>query len=334
MCPALLTFSSAALLNSRPARTRHYSYTTVRPAPNTYTKRCRRRKNAPAALFGRNGFNSNNNTREEAVGYSLSGRASHPFAGLKKNVRDLAAPGAYAIRDEYGVLQYVGYAKDVGKRLEMHLNMDMTTDVRMEDYSFQTYIPRVDKKDVTAELLEGILEYWVSENGGMPPGNTVDRHIWEAFSKTTTTTRESTQRQSSSSPGTYAANNRNNSDQPEVKIPVRERRTPRRRATRTDADDGWQQPVGAGVKNNNTYQYGGAGGREDDYVEMNVDPLDPFTASSHRRTTRDGIWDPTGGAEDGEDWIPIFGVVGVASIVWLFSVLGGVVSTGAPSLGM
>lgn len=74
--------------------------------------------------------------------------------------------------------------------------------------------------------------------------------------------------------------------------------------------------------------------RRDDYVDMNVDPLDPFTATSHRQTTRDGVWDPTGGDDDGEDWVPIFGLVGVMSVLWLLSVLGNALPTASPSLGM
>lgn len=68
------------------------------------------------------------------------------------NVRDAVGPGAYTIREGDVVFQYVRYAKDVGLRLKMYVN----TRINMDG-------------------LEGILIYWVSENGGMPPGNTVDR---------------------------------------------------------------------------------------------------------------------------------------------------------------
>lgn len=327
MTPALLTFSSPALLSSHPLRRgRHANCSPLQREKFSTAKRWRKHTNAsgPTALFGRRSSRKN-----EAAGYSLSARAVVSFADLNSTLSDLGAPGAYAIRDEDGVLQYVGYAKDVGKRLRMHAKV-IQMDVDL-GYSFQTYIPRVDRKDVTAELLEGILEYWVSENGGMPPGNTVDRHLWESFSANNSTTDTATE----AGPNT-AQRAPPTENEREVQIPVRERRTaPRRRsASRADAE-----PVGASSVYNNSNSYNDAsynGGKEGDYdyVEMNVDPLDPFTATSHRRTTRDGIWDPKGGADDGEDWIPIFGVVGVASIVWLLSVLGGVVSTGAPSLGM
>lgn len=74
--------------------------------------------------------------------------------------------------------------------------------------------------------------------------------------------------------------------------------------------------------------------REEDVIELNVDPLDPFTATKYAQTTREGLWEAATGDGDGDDWIPIFGVVGVATIIWLLSVLGNALPTAAPSLGM
>lgn len=103
---------------------------------------------------------------------------------------------------------------------------------------------------------------------------------------------------------------------------MRERRTPRRTAS---------QRVYRGERPGNRAVWNG---KDDDVVDLNVDPLDPFTASSHPRTTRDGVWDPSGGDDDSEDWVPILGLVGIASVLWLLSVLGNALPTASPSLGM
>lgn len=70
---------------------------------------------------------------------------------------------------------------------------------------------------------------------------------------------------------------------------------------------------------------------ENDYVEINVDPLDPFTATSHTRSTR-SLWDEEEVGQ--EDWVPIFGLMGIAAIIWLCSVIGNTLPASAPSLGM
>lgn len=121
---------------------------------------------------------------------------------------------------------------------------------------------------------------------------------------------------------------------PEPAIPVRERRTARRQSARPHREPE-DRPVGAAA--NSFFRRGTPAGWEasaDDFTDVNVDPLDPFTATSHRKTTRDGIWDPTGGERDGEDWMPIFGLVGFASLLWLLSVMGNALPTAAPSLGL
>lgn len=111
---------------------------------------------------------------ELAQGFALADAPLKYFEELNGDFSDWALPGAYAVRDEQGELRYVGYAKDVGRRLELHI-----TQVPQQCKSFQTYIPDLPRGDVTPDLLEGVLEYWVGENGGMPSGNTVDRARWE-----------------------------------------------------------------------------------------------------------------------------------------------------------
>lgn len=129
-----------------------------------------RRRTQPAALFGRKA--------RRPQGFALNDAPEYEFEDLQTLKSTLNKPGAYAVRDHVGVLQYVGYAKDVYVRLQQH-----QIDVPSKCSCFHTYVPELPKKDVTPELLEGVLEYWVSENGGMPVGNTKERAQWESFGK-------------------------------------------------------------------------------------------------------------------------------------------------------
>lgn len=86
-----------------------------------------------------------------------------------------ARPGAYAVRDVDGVLRYAGYSRDVRARLAFHKEA-----VGAEAAATcQVYAPD-DSERVTAESLERVLEYWVSENDGVvPEGNIGGRDLWE-----------------------------------------------------------------------------------------------------------------------------------------------------------
>lgn len=127
-------------------------------------------------------------------------------------------------------------------------------------------------------------------------------------------------------------------------IPIRERNTPRKvptrqrtnigaatgafdssfasssRATaarvRRDAWDSWQAD-------------------DDDFVEVDVDPLDPFSVSKKRSTTRSS-WDSSEIDDDDieEDWVPIMALAGFAGLLWLFGVLSNALPAATPSLGM
>jgi hypothetical protein len=73
---------------------------------------------------------------------------------------------------------------------------------------------------------------------------------------------------------------------------------------------------------------------EEDYVYVDVDPLDPFSPGRSRDAPK---WTSSPFADDNlgeDDWIPIAGLLGVASLVWLFGVLSNAVPAAAPSLGM
>ncbi len=140
--------------------------------------RAARRRTAVVALFGRK--------QRQPQGFALGDAPEYLFADLGQLEDTLSKPGAYAVRDEYGTLQYVGYAKDVHRRLQHHARA-----VPRLCVYFHTYVPAIPKQDVTPELLEGVLEYWVSENGGMPAGNTQHRALWESFGQVSCAARHS-----------------------------------------------------------------------------------------------------------------------------------------------
>lgn len=256
-----------------------------------------RRRTPAQALFGRRPSGSGGGA--EAQGFALADAALQSFTVLDDDEgrQLLSAPGAYAVRDVTGKLQYVGYARDVCARLRAHREA-----VPSLCAGFHTYTPPVPRADVTADLLEGVLEYWVSEAGGMPPGNTVDRHRWEG---------------GPAPAGATGGAETATAAEPE-RVPVRERRTARRRSACAE---------GAAT---------GYGEREDGQstvdVDVDVDLLDPFTATRYARSTRER-WESAADA-DAEDWLPIVGVVGVATVIWLLSVLGNTLPTAAPSMGL
>ena len=135
----------------------------------------RRRSSTVVALFGRK-------QQKHPEGFALGDVPKYSFDALRGLREALSKPGAYAVRDENGVLQYVGYAKDVYRRLEHH---SRAVSAQMCG-CFHTYVPNLPKQDVTPDLLEGVLEYWVAENGGMPIGNTRQRSMWESFGQVRT----------------------------------------------------------------------------------------------------------------------------------------------------
>jgi hypothetical protein len=75
---------------------------------------------------------------------------------------------------------------------------------------------------------------------------------------------------------------------------------------------------------------------DDDYVVVDVDPLDPFSASRGPNAPRWGAGDDDGGFDDptDEDWLPIAALMGVAGLLWLASVLGSALPAASPVVGL
>ncbi|CAN8073320.1 unnamed protein product, partial [Agarophyton chilense] len=135
------------------------------------------------------------------MGFSLRDAPRVSFAQLEMCDAALGTSGAYAIRADDGELVYMGYSKNVARKLHFHRETCPTSCA-----SFQTYVPPLPPELVSPDMLESVLEYWVRETGGVPRGNSVDRELWE--------TAHAAHRKPQTSP----------------QVPVRERTTNRRAA--------------------------------------------------------------------------------------------------------
>lgn len=125
-------------------------------------------------------------------------------------------------------------------------------------------------------------------------------------------------------------------------IPVRERTTPRRTSRRERSRDmyddtfadNFRSSTGSAPRRHRQDKSGTWDAADDDYVELEVDPLDPFSASRKRRSTRSS-WDLQ--AEDDEfeeDWVPIIALMGCAGLIWAIGMLSNALPAATPSLGM
>lgn len=125
---------------------------------------------------------------------------------------------------------------------------------------------------------------------------------------------------------------------------MRERTTPRRTApqatdsSRSYPSDPFAESTRPGNNRGSSARSATDAGweaSEDDYVEVDVDPLDPFSATKRRRSTR-SAWGADDFDEDEarDDWFPILMICGFAGLVWLFGVLSNALPAATPSLGM
>lgn len=85
---------------------------------------------------------------------------------------------------------------------------------------------------------------------------------------------------------------------------------------------------------------------EDDYVRVDVDPLDPFSparaASERSRSRKNSPFPPglirSGAGDDvddgGDDWIPLIALFGLAGSIWLFGILSNALPAAGPTVGM
>lgn len=125
-------------------------------------------------------------------------------------------------------------------------------------------------------------------------------------------------------------------------VPVRERTTPRRTSRRERSGDmyedtfvdNFRSSTGSAPRRHRKDKSGTWDAGEDDYVELEVDPLDPFSASRKRRSTRSS-WDlQAENDEFEEDWVPIIALMGCAGLIWAIGMLSNALPAATPSLGM
>lgn len=107
-------------------------------------------------------------------GFALVDAPVHTFADLAIDSTPFETGGAYAISDAAGVVQYMGYSKNMASKLDFHARLRPKSCV-----SFRIYAPPVPPELISPDLLESVLEYWVREVGDVPRGNSVDRALWE-----------------------------------------------------------------------------------------------------------------------------------------------------------
>ena len=77
--------------------------------------------------------------------------------------------GIYAIFDQDKTLQLVNYSRDIYLSLKQHL-------VRQPKFCYWVKAQTIDKPNRTQ--LETIREAWITENGVIPPGNSLDEAAW------------------------------------------------------------------------------------------------------------------------------------------------------------
>ncbi|EME31525.1 hypothetical protein Gasu2_44250 [Galdieria sulphuraria] len=80
--------------------------------------------------------------------------------------------GCYALYNDDHLLCYVGYTKNLQKKIAFHAKLQPN-----QCKFFKAYV--VDNPKVSASFLEKILDSWLLEYGSVPPGNSSERHLWE-----------------------------------------------------------------------------------------------------------------------------------------------------------
>jgi hypothetical protein len=77
--------------------------------------------------------------------------------------------GIYAIFDEFQVLQFVGYSRDIYLSLKQHL-------VRQPEHCYWVKVKTIDRPNRT--FLESVQSHWIFENGSVPIGNGEANSRW------------------------------------------------------------------------------------------------------------------------------------------------------------
>lgn len=74
---------------------------------------------------------------------------------------------------------------------------------------------------------------------------------------------------------------------------------------------------------------------KEDYVDVDVDPFDPFSASGPRPSRTRSSWADLDNDDDSNgDWYPLLFVMGLAGVMWLASIVGNAIPAATTSVGM
>lgn len=76
--------------------------------------------------------------------------------------------------------------------------------------------------------------------------------------------------------------------------------------------------------------------RKEDYVDVDVDPFDPFSASGPRPSRTRSPWAELDNDDESpnEDWYPLLFVMGLAGVLWLAGIVGNALPAATTSAGM
>lgn len=75
---------------------------------------------------------------------------------------------------------------------------------------------------------------------------------------------------------------------------------------------------------------------KEDYVDVDVDPFDPFSASGPRPARTRTSWADLDDNDESsnDDWYPLIFVMGLAGVLWLAGVVGNALPAATTSAGM
>lgn len=73
---------------------------------------------------------------------------------------------------------------------------------------------------------------------------------------------------------------------------------------------------------------------ENDYVRVDIDPLDPFSPGRRPNSPQWSSSSFGGDSGTSDDWLPLLAVVGIATFMWICGVLGNALPAATPTLGM
>eukprot|EP00884_Botryococcus_braunii_P017053 jgi/Botrbrau1/4030/Bobra.0016s0037.1 len=132
-------------------------------------------------LYGEGGAEVHNvfsSDRFDPIQGEDDGTALMPLAAYLRDRENKRLIGVYALYDSHREVQYVGYARNFIQLIKAHLKR-----VGEERCSYVRAMVFANKAMATRTALAQQAENWLHESGTIPPGNGMDRHLWEGNRK-------------------------------------------------------------------------------------------------------------------------------------------------------